>query len=269
MNCPKCGGVTRYIEQYQREYCDKCATWLDIQQVPVVQQQQPVMVQPQAYAATAFEISGQIIPSVCFNLTPGQSIRAQPGVMIYRDPSVQMQTKTHGGLMKGLGRKMLGGENLSLVDYIGPGRCSISAGTPGQIFPIELAGNAVRAKSGAFIVCDSTVEMEVTTEKIGTAIIGGTGLFQLRFYGNGKAFIQAKGDIIAGTLQPGQSIVADENSFLACDDSVQRVRERVQGMRNILTGGEGMYLLKITGPGRYWLETGGALIDWIKQVAGR
>ena len=274
MNCPTCSGELRFVEQYQRFYCDKCGTWPEVaQQQPQAQMAAQPAMQPQPQMAAqqgggaAFEVTGEIIPSVTFNLAQGQHIRAQPGVMIFRDPSVQMQTKTHGGMMKGLGRKMLGGESMSMTEFHGPGRLSVSGGAPGKIIPIELRGNAMRAKSGAFIACDSGVEMEVTTEKIGTAIIGGTGLFQLRFFGNGHAFIQAKGDIITGSLGQGQSIIADENAFLACDDSVQRNRERVEGARNILTGGEGLYLLKMTGPGRYWLETGGGLIDWIMQVA--
>lgn len=217
----------------------------------------------------AFSLDGRMIPMVTVSLAPSQTIRCQPGVMIYRDPTVQMQTKASGGLMKGLTRSMLGGESIMLVDFVGPGKIALSAGTPGEIIPLPLHGNAVRAKSGAFIACDAGVDMDVTTEKIGTAIIGGTGLFQLRFTGNGTVFIQAKGDIITGNLQAGQSIIADENAFLACDDSVQRGRERVQGMRNILTGGEGLYLLKMTGPGRYWLESGGGLIDWIKQISAK
>ena len=269
MNCPQCNSQLKFVDQYQRYYCERCATWPEVGSAPATPTAPPAPAQASVsqMACGGFTIEGKLIPLVTVNLGAGGIIRTQPGVMIYRDPTVVMQTKTHGGLMKGLGRAMLGGENLSLVEYNGPGRIAMSGGAPGEIMPVKLQGNAVRAKSGAFIACDAGVEMEVTTEKIGTAIIGGTGLFQLRFQGNGVVFIQAKGDIVSGVLQPGQSIVADENSFLACDDSVQRNRERVQGFRNIMTGGEGLYLLKITGPGRYWLESGGGYIDWLKQVA--
>jgi uncharacterized protein (AIM24 family) len=69
-------------------------------------------------------------------------------------------------------------------------------------------------------------------------------------------FLQSVGDIIEGTLAAGQGLIIDENHFLACDDTVQRARERVKGFRNIMTGGEGLYTLKLSGPGRYWIETG-------------
>ena len=263
MQCPVCNGEARYVDQYKQYYCDRCQAWRG-----AVAAGGPIP-STEAKAAFPFSVEGKWIQMVVATLAAGQAIRVQPGVMIYRDPSVQMQTKAQGGLLKGLGRSMLGGESLMLTDYGGPGRIALSAGVPGEIMPLTLGGAAVRAKSGAFIACETNVEMEVTTEKIGTAIIGGTGLFQLRFHGMGTVFIQAKGDIIKGTLAAGQELIADENSFLAVDDTVTRTRERVQGMRNILTGGEGLYLLKLTGPGRYWLESGGGLIDWIRQLAAR
>jgi uncharacterized protein (TIGR00266 family) len=263
MQCPVCNGEIRYVDQYKQYYCDRCQAWRQ----PAGTGGAPPSTE--ARAAFPFSVEGKWIQMVVATLGAGQALRVQPGVMLYRDPSVQMQTKAQGGLMKGLGRAMLGGESLMLTDYGGPGRICISAGVPGEIMPLTLGGAAVRAKSGAFIACETNVEMEVTTEKIGTAIIGGTGLFQLRFHGAGTVFIQAKGDIIKGTLAAGQELITDENSFLAVDDSVTRTRERVQGMRNILTGGEGLYLLKLTGPGRYWLESGGGLIDWIRQLAAR
>jgi uncharacterized protein (TIGR00266 family) len=261
MQCPVCNGEMRYIDQQKQYYCDQCKAWRQ----PAGAGAQPPSVE--AHAAFPFTVEGKWIQMVVANLGAGQALRVQPGVMIFRDPTVQMQTKAQGGLLKGLGRSMLGGETVMLTDYGGPGRIAISAGVPGEIMPLTLGGAAVRAKSGAFIACETNVEMEVTTEKIGTAIIGGTGLFQLRFHGMGTVFIQAKGDIIKGSLAAGQTLIADENAFLACDDSVTRNRERVQGMRNILTGGEGLYLLKLSGPGRYWLESGGGLIDWITQLA--
>jgi len=269
MNCPQCKGELRFVSEYQRYFCDRCQIWPDVAPEGAPGAQQAATKLPAARAAFPYAIDGRFIPTVTLTLGQGQTVRVQPGVMIYRDPSVTMQSKAQGGLMKGLGRAMLGGESIFLVDYAGPGKMAISAGIPGEIFSVQLGGAPIRAKSGAFIACESNVEMETTTEKIGTAIIGGTGLFQLRFQGMGTVFLQAKGDVISGVLQPGQSLIADENAFLACDDTVTRNRERVQGMKNILTGGEGMYLLRMNGPGRYWLESGGGLIDWIKQAAVR
>jgi uncharacterized protein (TIGR00266 family) len=201
------------------------------------------------------------------NLAPGESIKVQPGAMMSRDPTVAMQTGTQGGLGKALTMKFLAGESLSVVTFTGPGQVRITGGVVGKIEAIQLQGYPIRVRGGAFIAAETTVDMDVQMEKIGTAIIGGTGLFQIRMFGYGTAFIQSSGDIISGYLHPGQSIIVDEEHFLACDEAVQRVRERIQGLRNIISGGEGLYTLRLIGPGRYWLESGSRMEELRARLA--
>ena len=240
-NCPTCNGELRYIEQHRQYYCDRCRTYVQ------AAAQQP---------GRNYRLVGSITPVLEYRISPGQKLYGQPGLMVSRDPTVQMVGKTKGGLGKAIGRKLLSGETMTQMEYSGQGIIRLSAGYAGKIVDIQSAGTPLRAKSGAYIAAEEGVEVGTTTEKIGTAIIGGTGLFQLLCTGRGTIFLQSVGDIIEGTLAAGQAIVIDENHFLACDDSVQRARERVKGFRNIMTGGEGLYCLKLMGPGRYWIETG-------------
>jgi len=214
-----------------------------------------------------WHIEGHIVPTVVMNLAPGESIKVQPGAMMSRDPTVAMQTGTHGGLGKALTMKFLAGESMSIVIFTGPGQVRITGGVVGKIEAIQIQGYPIRVRGGAFIAAETTVDMDVQMEKLGTAIIGGTGLFQIRMFGYGTAFIQSAGDIISGYLQPGQSIIIDEEHFLACDEGVQRIRERVQGLRNIISGGEGLFTLRLVGPGRYWLESGSRMEELRARVA--
>jgi uncharacterized protein (AIM24 family) len=39
------------------------------------------------------------------------------------------------------------------------------------------------------------------------------------------------------------------------DATVTHAIERVKGVKNILLGGEGLFLATLTGPGRVWLQT--------------
>ena len=231
----------RYIEKNQKYYCDNCKAWQNI---------------PGPQAAKNYRLIGTITPALEYRVGPGNVLFGQPGLMLTRDPTVTMQSKTKGGLGMALGRKLLTGETLSQMEYAGSGLVRLSAGYAGKIVDIPLRGTPLRAKSGAYIAAEAGIEVGTTTEKIGTAIIGGTGLFQLLMTGQGTVFLQSVGDIIEGTLAQGQELVIDENHFLACDDSISRERERVKGFRNIMTGGEGLYCLKLKGPGRYWVETG-------------
>ena len=231
----------RYIEQNQRHYCDTCKAWQNV---------------PGQAAAKNYKLVGTITPVLEYHVGPGKVLFGQPGLMVTRDPSVTMESKTKGGLGAALGRKLLTGETLSQMEYAGNGTVRLSAGYAGKIVDIHVAGVPLRSKSGAYIAAEAGIEVGTTTEKIGTAIIGGTGLFQLLMTGQGVVFLQSVGDIIEGTLGPGQELIIDENHFLACDDTVSRERERVKGLRNIMTGGEGLYCMKLRGPGRYWVETG-------------
>ncbi len=241
VNCPTCSSQLRYIEQNKQYYCDRCRVYVQV---------------TSAQSAKNYRLVGSITPVLEYRISPGQKLFGQPGLMVSRDPTVQMAGKTKGGLGKALGRRLLTGETMTQMEYSGNGIVRLSAGYAGKIVDIQIAGIPIRAKSGSYIAAEEGVEIGTTTEKIGTAIIGGTGLFQLLCTGRGTLFLQSVGDIIEGTLAQGQSLVIDENHFLACDDSVQRARERVKGFRNIMTGGEGLYCLKLLGPGRYWIETG-------------
>jgi uncharacterized protein (TIGR00266 family) len=241
VNCPTCNSQLRYIEKNQRYYCDNCKAWQNT---------------PAPAGGKNYKIVGTITPVLEYRISPGVNLYGQPGLLVSRDPSVTMQGKTKGGLGKALGRKLLTGETMTQMEYTGQGTVRLSAGYAGKIIDIPLSQTPLRAKSGAYVAAEEGVEVGTTTEKIGTAIIGGTGFFQLLMTGQGTVFLQSVGDIIEGTLGAGQSLIVDENHFLACDDSMRRERERVKGVRNIMTGGEGLYSLKLTGPGRYWIETG-------------
>ncbi|MEM2900591.1 MAG: AIM24 family protein, partial [Thermoplasmata archaeon] len=255
MNCPTCGQPGTFYPQYNRYYCHKCAKYIEAVPPPPTSKpetkpetkpemtQAPTTTPPQTGTAPSttqqtiqqgrnWHIEGHIVPTIVVNLAPGESIKVQPGAMMSRDPTVAMETGTQGGLGKALTMKFLAGESLSIVTFTGPGQVRITGGVVGKIEAIQLQGYPIRVRGGAFIAAETTVDMDVQMERIGTAIIGGTGLFQIRMFGYGTAFIQSSGDIISGYLHPGQSIIVDEEHFLACDEAVQRVRERVQGLRN-------------------------------------
>jgi uncharacterized protein (AIM24 family) len=201
-----------------------------------------------------YAIEGSIIPRLTFQLSTGETVIAQAGVLMSMDKTVTMNAVA-GDFQKALKRSVLGAESFFLVHVTGPGRVSFTAGSIGTIMPVELKGNAIRTKNGAFLVSQNTVKLDITTERIGVAIVGGVGLFQLKLHGFGRAFVRSKGDIISGALRANESIVIDENHFLACDESVRRNRWKVPGIKNVFGAQEGLYMLEMTGPGRYWLET--------------
>jgi uncharacterized protein (AIM24 family) len=57
------------------------------------------------------------------------------------------------------------------------------------------------------------------------------------------------------TLRPGEKIKVDTGNVAAFEETVQYQAEMVKGFKNVLFGGEGLFLTTLTGPGKVWLQT--------------
>ena len=67
--------------------------------------------------------------------------------------------------------------------------------------------------------------------------------------------MEVDGDQVVKELGPGEVIKVDTGNVVAFDKSVQYEVETVKGLSNIFFGGEGLFLTKLTGPGRVILQT--------------
>ncbi len=56
-------------------------------------------------------------------------------------------------------------------------------------------------------------------------------------------------------LAPGEVLKVDTGNVVAFERSVSYEIETVKGLKNIFLGGEGLFLTKLTGPGRVILQT--------------
>ena len=61
--------------------------------------------------------------------------------------------------------------------------------------------------------------------------------------------------MVERTLAPGEVIKVDTGNVVAFETSVSYDIETVKGLGNIFLGGEGLFLTKLTGPGRVILQT--------------
>ena len=92
-------------------------------------------------------------------------------------------------------------------------------------------------------------------QKLGTGFFGGEGFVLQDIHGTGLAFLEIDGDIMDRTLAPGEVLKVDTSNVVAFDRTVKYEIETVKGLGNILFGGEGLFLTKLTGPGRVILQT--------------
>lgn len=84
---------------------------------------------------------------------------------------------------------------------------------------------------------------------------GGEGFILQDISGQGIAFLEVDGDLVEKQLAPGEILKVDTGNVVAFDRSVRYEIETVKGLGNIFFGGEGLFLTKLTGPGRVLLQT--------------
>ncbi len=68
-------------------------------------------------------------------------------------------------------------------------------------------------------------------------------------------FVNFDGEIVEKRLAPGETLRVDTGHVAMFEPSVQFDVQMVRGFKNILLGGEGLFLATLRGPGRVWLQT--------------
>ena len=206
-----------------------------------------------------YEIAGGSFPIVICTLQQGETMKDESGAMAFMTSGIKMDTNTGGGLLKGLGRA-LAGDSLFLNFFTAESdgeQIGFSSYTPGKIIPLKLDGtNSIIGQKSSFLAAEETVDIDIYFKKnLGVGIFGGEGFILQKFTGNGMVFLEIDGEVIERKLEPGEKIYIDSGHIAAMDESVDFDIERVKGAKNMLFGGEGLFLATITGPGRVWIQT--------------
>ena len=204
-----------------------------------------------------YEIKGNVVPAVEVSLSRGESVFTQSGGMFYQTEGIKMDTNTRGGLFKGIGR-MFAGESMFMATYTATqdAKVAFASTLPGSIIPIDVSEGRFTIQKGAFLAAESSIELRTTfNKKLGTGFFGGEGFILQELSGRGIAFLEVDGDAIEMNLAPGEVLKVDTGNLVGFEDSVRYEVESVKGLGNILFGGEGLFLTKLTGPGKVILQT--------------
>ncbi len=206
-----------------------------------------------------YSIQGGQLPVVICDLESGEEMFTESGGMSWMSDNIQMSTNMEGGLFKGLGRA-LSGESLFMATYSasrGPGMIAFSSCFPGSILALDLCpGQSVICQKRSFLAAERSVTLATHFQKrLGAGLVGGEGFILQRLTGPGTAFIEIDGATIEYELQPGQRIKVDTGHVAYMDESVQLDITTVKGFKNILFGGEGLFLTTLTGPGHVYLQS--------------
>ena len=127
----------------------------------------------------------------------------------------------------------------------------------GEVLPIDVgASGGLICQKGAFLCAQETVNLNITfTKKFSAGLFGGEGFILQDISGSGMVFLEIDGNKVEKDLAPGEVIKVDTGNVVAFERSVGYEIETVKGLKNIFLGGEGLFLTKLTGPGKVILQT--------------
>lgn len=216
-----------------------------------------------------YKLIGDTVPAVqCSFDRAGESMYTQSGGMAWMSDNIDLESNMKGGFGKSIGR-MFAGESLFMATYTAQKAdtyIAFAATAPGEILPIKIDETAgLICQKGAFLCAESSVNLKVTfTKNLGAGFFGGEGLILQDITGSGMVFLEIDGNKAEFQLAPGEVIKVDTGNVVAFEKTVDYKIETVKGLKNIFFGGEGLFLTKLTGPGKVILQT-----QNINDFAGR
>ena len=206
-----------------------------------------------------YSINGTTMQTVAVDLAPSEVMFSQTNCMAWMSDNVTMDTNTGGGLFAGL-KRSFAGSSFFLTHFTakdGPGHIAFAPRFPGSIVARTLApGESLICRKETFLCAEGGVQLEMAFQrKLGAGFFGGEGFILQKVTGPGTVFLDLSGEAVERVLQPGERLLVHAGHVGIQDPSVSFDIQMVRGFKNILFGGEGLFLATLTGPGRVWLQS--------------
>jgi uncharacterized protein (TIGR00266 family) len=209
------------------------------------------------------QIVGTTMPVLEFMLEPNESVVSEAGELSWMGSSIQMTTHTQlggGGGVFGVLKRVAGGGTLFMSEYraIGArGELAFATKVPGHILPVEVGpGREYMIHRHGFLCATPQIQISVGFQQsLGAGVFGGDGFLLQHVSGQGTAWIELSGELIVKDLQPGETLRVHPGHVGAFQTSVSFQIATVPGIKNMIFGGDGIFLASLTGPGKIWLQT--------------
>jgi uncharacterized protein (AIM24 family) len=203
----------------------------------------------------SYQLRGEIAQTVTLALESGQTMWASKGAILSHDVGIQWQLKVPGAAVS----RMLSGEGLALtyVTATRPGASiTLSANQTGKVAVWDLAWGPVTCTSGSFLGALGDVKIDVTVaRRFGAALFGGAGFLLQKISGSGLVFIHGSGDFVERDLQAGEEVTVSTGNLAAFGSGVGYDIVGVGGCVKVLFGREGLFMTRMTGPGRVLMQS--------------
>lgn len=234
-----------------------------------------------------YKIAGNAMQQVVVELGEGQTMYSEAGKFLWKTDNIQFDTsfnvsdkkgyfeeKGGGGLLGkfvdtavNVGKRKLAGESAAFqvfnVARGNSGLVTFAQTIPGEIkaLSIEEYGEFYVQRDG-FLAAENTVDFDIAlTKKVGAGFFGGEGFILEKFSDQGTLFIGACGNFIE--LNPtdyGGRLQIDTGAIVGFDKNIDYDVEWVgksagQVAKNLLFGGEGLFLATLSGNGKVILQS--------------
>ena len=206
-----------------------------------------------------FRIVGTTMQSLFIELAENQeSIYSESGCLLYMTPNVQLQTSGSGGI-GGMFKRWITGNSVFLNHFQltqgDRGEVAFTTRFPGHILPITLQGRDFYVQRHSFLCAQESVQLEPQMALNGVGLFGGNGLVFNKLSGYGQAFISVDGETVEKELQYGESLLIHPGHLAAYDEGIRVEVQRQIGFKNMFLSGDGIFLLRVTGPGKILLHS--------------
>jgi uncharacterized protein (AIM24 family) len=165
-----------------------------------------------------------------------------------------------GGGLFGIIKRVAGGGSLFMTEYRAvqyPGEVSFATKVPGHILPVQLGqGPEYLVHRHGFLCATPQVTIGVGFQQsLGAGIFGGNGFLLQKIGGIGTAWLELSGELVVKNLAPGEMLRVHPGHVGAFESSVSFQITTVPGIKNMIFGGDGLFLAMLVGPGTVWLQT--------------
>ena len=201
----------------------------------------------------------EAFPIVECHLERGESIKAESDAMIAMSPTIDVEGKMDGGLLRGLARKFLSGESLffqELTARRGAGTVLFGHSQIGGILDVELDGSyGLMIQKDGFLASTQGITVDTEMQNLSRGFLSGEGFFILNARGNGTVFVSSYGVIHPINLDNGEEVIIDNGHLVAWPDYMNYEMERASnGWISSFTSGEGV-VCRFRGPGVVLIQT--------------
>ena len=220
------------------------------------------------------------MPVLEVRLDPGESVVAESGELGWVTDSIELQTSTALAGSDGVwdaAKRSFGGGSFFMTEYAAttaPGVAVFPARLPGSILTVPLGpGQTYTVQRGGFLAGTYGCALETAfhPKKIGSGLFGGFGFLLQKLSGTGHAWIALGGELSEYELGAGETLRVHPGHVGLLDGTVAYELTTVPGLKNKVFGGDGLFLMRLTGPGKVWLQSlnladlASALVPYLPQ----